>query len=128
MKRLEFLASIPSLAALPFLAKEIVQEKSKIILIEPKPIEVVKEIPEDCAMEPEKLSVMLCYDGQVIAEAKNDGRYNRFDARSSRGEIDDMSLGMHYGVIQPRELHLSCRFNEEGVINAFVNSRGFRKS
>lgn len=52
MDRRNFLAFIPSFAAIPLIGKEIIQEKKKITIVEPEPI----QIPD----KPAPIDLMQC--------------------------------------------------------------------
>ena len=117
MNRSDFLTMIPSLAALPFLSKEIVKEEKRIILIEPKPIEVVKEMPCDMDFGQEKLQFLMVYDGKVIGSA------GRMNVGMSNGYVSDMSLQINSDYMVRSRLEVTCSFDNDKVVEAFCNSR-----
>lgn len=66
MDRRNFLAIIPSLSAVPFIGKDIVKEKDKIILYNPTP-KIIQSVPMDWDIR--DLRAKLYLNGQEIAEA-----------------------------------------------------------
>jgi hypothetical protein len=46
MNRKDFFASIPLLSAIPFISAGIEREQNKIILLDPKPIEIIKDVKQ----------------------------------------------------------------------------------
>lgn len=114
MKRLEFISIIPSLGALPFISKEIVKENKKIILLEPKQIEIVKEMP-DCSIEPDEIQILMVHKGNVIGSA------SRRTIGISDGWMEGMSLSME--MHRPPRLEINATFDHEKVVEAFLTYR-----
>lgn len=118
MNRKEFLAIIPALGSLPFIGKQIIKEEKKIIIEEPKEIEIVHDIPP-CSIEPSKLTFLMCYDGKVIGSA------TQTEVGMSEGWMDGYSLDIPSDRhIRPR-LEVRASFNQEEVIKAMVRSRNY---
>lgn len=111
MKRLEFISIIPSLGALPFLSKEIVKEDNKIILLEPKQIEILKEIP-DCYIEPDEIQILMVHKGNVIGSASSR------TIGISNGWMESMSLSML--MRRPPRLEIKATFDHDKVVEAFL--------
>src|SRR5688572_28142078 len=120
MRRQDFLALIPMLGAAPFIGKELIQEKNKIILLEPKPIEVVKEMPE-ADFNHHNFGLQLTYNGHVIAVADMTGHCNRHSYTIERGHIAEGycdSLDHYHHLHRESELRISASFRDSEIWNA----------
>ncbi len=119
MNRRDLLAILPSLGALPFLGKEIIREDKKIIILEPKEIKVVQDIPDDFVFHQDRLKFLMVYDDQVIASA------SPFEMGMSDGMLEGMETtlwnDMHY--IRPPKLEVRATFSHDKVIKAVMNAR-----
>jgi len=109
MKRGEFLAIIPSLGALPFMGKEIIKEDRRIIIEQPKQIEVVQEIPTLDEYDKSKFQLLAVYDGKVIGSA------NMREIGMSGGHIESAEYSMSSVVVNRPRLDIKCSFNDEQI-------------
>lgn len=126
MKRSEFLASIPALASIPFIGEDIIRDGSKIILLDPKPIETVREIPWTCHDHPyisegkigqcgvdpnvDRVQFLMMVDGHIVGSAS----MNHIGV--GEGYIDDVSIGMDsYRYSRPR-LEVRATFDHDKVM------------
>lgn len=119
MNRKDFIASIPLLGSIPFIGKELIREEKKIILLEPKPLEIVKDMPsEDLRMDHSKLKLVLVYDGVAFGECWD----HEFSHQG--GMIDEMCVGHSY-MTRETTLQVRGHFRDSGgrLMEAFANSR-----
>lgn len=107
MNRSQFLAIIPSLGALPFLGKDIIKEDKRIIIEQPKQIEVVQNIPSLDEYDKSRFQLLAVYDGKVIGSA------SMREIGMSRGIIEEACLSMDaIRTINPR-LEIKCSFDDK---------------
>jgi hypothetical protein len=116
MKRSEFLSIIPALGALPFMSKEVIREKDRIIIPEPKQIEIVQEMPAYIDSDKQFEFLLVC-DGQVVGSA------NPYEIGISDGVVNDMSCSMYSSIRMAPTLEVRATFNHEKVVKAFMNFR-----
>lgn len=107
MDRRNFLAVIPSLGALPFLGKDIVKEKNRIIIEEPKQIEVVQEMPRVSDYQQDKFQILICYDGKVVGTA------NRTNIGIASGVISNAELSLYSHRHRQPRLTIEMQFDHD---------------
>lgn len=100
MNRKDFLSSIPMLSAIPFLSTRVERESNKIILLDPKPIEIPKNnwprdfkmqiLWNDCVVGTNSTEWSISNDS-IYEEGIGYHRYHRtvFEARA-RFDYDEM--------------------------------------
>lgn len=114
MNRKDFLASIPMLSAIPLIGTGFIQTKKEIIIQNPKPIEIVKDI--DAVMnnhyiDPAKVSLAIMYDGMIVSQT------NSFETNEHNAYIEDFQIT----YLHKTELILTARFVDGGekLMDAF---------
>lgn len=117
MNRKDFIASIPMLGAIPFVGKELIQEKNKIILIEPKPL-----VRDDCGMAPSNIEFCMMMDGMIVARARNG-----YTAMHDRDHITSLRLDAYSSLRS--EVRVEAVFDYDALMSEFINvqSKAWKK-
>lgn len=122
MNRRELLAILPSLSSLPFIGKAVEKEQNRIIIHEPKPIEVVQSIPEDnFHWDRNKLKFLVSYNGNVIGTAG----VNWCSESGDDGVIMDSVIEVRR--MRPASTKVTVLFEDEAISRMVHRVRAYDK-